>query len=156
MARKQRDYKAEYQRRNAKARERGFRSYGAYRNAVETGKVQSVQPSRIRSARTTAAQSRLNSLFTGRQSFSEMKSDALDWAAAHAGTPIAEYDPARALERTGTSEAEYLAAYTAAFVSGPNRYGAVRHRGGSEELRHYWVDITEWFSAEEYDDKYSG
>lgn len=151
-----RDYKAEYQRRNAKAQARGFKSYGAYRHAVETGKIQTVQPKRLSSPRTIKAQSRFNNYFSRGRSFAEMKSDAQDWAAAHAGTEIAEYDPARALTISKTSEAEYLTAYTEAFVSGPNRYGAVRHQGGSEELRHYWVDITGWLSAKEYDEKYLG
>ena len=35
MARRQRDYKAEYQRRQAKARAEGFRSYGQKRKAKE-------------------------------------------------------------------------------------------------------------------------
>jgi hypothetical protein len=154
VARKPRDYKAEYARRNALARERGFRTYGQQRHRVATGKALPV-------GRQGWAQSGYKSAAAYRKAIA----DAGDYQALHAGTKIARYEtglqPASGWDKdkggnrkAGTSVEAYTKAYTDAFVYGSNRYGNVRHSGGSEELRYYMVDVTGYYTQEEYDSRY--
>lgn len=165
MARKQRDYRAEEARRNARARERGFTSRGQQRRAIERGKVPALAPSRLRSQRTIDAQrerearerreatSWFRAGFSSERQYRNAKDKAEDWSALHAGTGIARYDyEANAVE--GITMAAYTKAYMDAFVSGPQRYKAVRRSGGSDALYHYFVTVTEHYSPDEYESRY--
>lgn len=163
MAKRQRDYRAEEARRNARARERGYSSRGQQRRAIERGKIAPLAPKLVRSPRTIAAQrerekrerrettSWYKAGFTSERKYRSAKDASIDWSALHAGTHIAEYDPDNA---PGWTKAAYTKAYYDAFVSGPERYKAVRRSGGSAALYHYFVVVTEYYSPDEYETRY--
>lgn len=143
MARRKRDYKAEERRRNELARQRGYKSRAAQRYAIETGRAPALQPSRVRKPTRTVKTPRLDSGALDR---------AYDWSALHGGTQIARYDYRNA--RPGVTKGQYLKGYLDAFVEGPQRYRAVRHSGGSRALERYFVDITGYYTADEYETRY--
>ena len=163
MAR-QRNYRAEEARRNARARERGFTSRGQQRKAIERGRIAPLAPEKIRKPETVKAQQErerrekrehaywYKAGFSSERQYRNAKSDSADWSALHAGTHIAEYDTDNALE--GVGKAEYTKAYYDAFVSGPGRYKAVRRSGGSDELYRYFVTVTGHYAPDEYESRY--
>jgi hypothetical protein len=174
MARRPRDYAAENRRRNELARQRGFTSRSAQRRAIERGEFPAVNPSRIRSERTRNAQASLASRpssaprgSTGSKSdrlhaagfrsdyhYRQVRNENFDYDALHAHRQIAKYDPE--VNAPGTDRYVYAMAYYQAFVSGPERYAVVRRSGGSEYLRRYLVDITHYYTANEYEVNYGG
>lgn len=103
MARKPRDHKAEQQRRNELARQRGFTSRATQRAAIEKGRIPALAPQRVRSPKTKAAQSKFQSGAAApsryTQSYAElerqMKADlpglCTDWANIHAVSTVAQY-----------------------------------------------------------------
>lgn len=164
MARR-RDYKAEEARRNARARAAGFSSRGQQRRAIERGKVPALAPQRLRNPRTIKAQQERDARakrestswfragFTSERQYRKAKDQAADWSALHAGTTIAKFDyEANAV--SGVTKAAYTKAYVDAFVSGPERYKAVRRSGGSPALYRYFVTVTEHYSPDEYETRY--
>lgn len=165
MARRQRDYKAEQQRRNELARARGFSSRGQQRRKIERGIIPPIAPQRVRSPKTISAQRQRESRerqatswwgkagFTSERQYRTARDRSEDWSALHAGTRIAQYEyEDNAVP--GVTKAEYTKAYFQAFVSGPERYAAVRKAGGSAALRRYFVDITGHYSPDEYEARY--
>lgn len=163
MARK-RDYKAEYARRQALAKSRGYESYSAYRRGYETGQNPAVNYKRIKKEKTKRAQVKWFEGNTGDlfdfEALVEMltpklpKQDECEiWSAAYARTSVAEYNPDEA-EELGLSKREYTEAYWDCFVGGPDMYSKNR-KSGSPAMRRWFVEITQYFEAEDYDDRYS-
>lgn len=163
MARRARDYKAEEARRNALAKERGFTSRGQQRRRIETGKAPAIQPYRLRKPQTIEAQKfRLGSATKGVESkgsnlpvFGSRRGDrerAEDWSDIYARSVAAQYLPDERPQ--GMSKAAYTDAYMAAFVTGSERYVEVRRSGGSDALRHWFVDVIEYMTADEYESRY--
>lgn len=163
MARKARDYKAEEARRNALARQRGFTSRGQQRRAIETGKAPAIAPRRLRKPTTIEAQKFRLGVDTGGierkatelPAFGDRVSPedrAQDWSDIYARSSAAQYNPDD--RPKGMSKRAYTNAYLAAFVRGDERYVNVRHAGGSEALRHWFVDIAGYMTADEYESRY--
>lgn len=151
MARKARDYKAEYARRNALAKERGFNGYSQYRRKYERGEVRAVAPHRIRSKRTAEAQQNVIDYETELGKISR-EQQCRDWSNYAAKTWMAKFRPHEA-KRRGLTRAQYIDAYYNAFV-GEGAYAKSRYRGGNEALRYWFVDVLQCFSADEYDARY--
>lgn len=166
MAKRVRDYKAEEARRNALARERGFTSRAQQRNRIETGKFPALQPKRVRSVKTKRAQSRYLSHapivdddnvvpkwgVKGVTLPVISKDQACrDWSTLYARSEMAEYRPERA-KTLRVTEKEYRDAYFNAWASGD--YYATRYHGGSDSLRYWFVELNDYYQAEEYDDRY--
>ncbi len=157
MARKPRDYRAEEARRNALARERGFKSRAQQRHAIETGKAAPLQASRLSSPQTIRAQrDRLAALTDFERGIAAIKPEnrARDWSDIFARSEEGQYRPERAKE-LGVSREAYTLAYINAFVYGEDRYDAVRHKGGSDDLYYWFVVLNEYLSAAEYEGKYA-
>jgi hypothetical protein len=164
MARKARDYAAEQRRRNELARERGFTSRGQQRRQIESGKAKPIAPKLVRSPKTIAAQKRRIAAATQGQEHKYKESDVLfnksrpdeeraqDWSDLFARSDMAKYLPDD--RPKGVSRKAYTDAYMAAFVEGPERYKLVRHSGGSDALRHWFVTINHWYQANEYETRY--
>lgn len=179
MARKARDYKAEYARRNALAKERGFKGYADQRKQMETGQVKFLQQNRLSNRRSIAAnkswiareakraQQTINDFFRDAEKPAEVTYEsairnleltamAIDWSNLHAATDIAEYHPERAAD-LGVTVDEYTQAYLEAFAGfGGETYYEVRRRGGSDALRYWFVELNDYYEAAEYDDRYTG
>lgn len=166
-----RDYKAEERRRNELAKARGFKSRAQQRHRIETGRAPAIAPKLIRSERTRKAQAAYRakpkppspplSLYEREVARVEAQSSRADkcrdYSAAHAHRTIAKFDYDANIKDQGirgVTRKQYEDAYYAAFVDSPGRYGAVRKSGGSEELRHYFVDITHYYSPDEYEARY--
>lgn len=158
-----RDYSAEQRRRNELARARGFTSRSQQRRAIERGKAPALSPERLRKPSTIEAQKfllgestqgieRKDSHFAVFGSRRSDRERCEDWSDIYARSDMAVYDPDNRPD--GVSKREYTQAYMAAFVTGDERYVAVRHHGGSEALRHWFVDINGFFQADEYESRY--
>ena len=163
-AKRVRDHKAEQARRNELARQRGYTSRAQQRRAIETGKAKPLAPKAVRSPKTIAAQKRRIAAATQGQEHKAKESDVLfntsrpdaeraqDWSDLFARSNMAKYDPDN--RPKGVSREAYTKAYMAAFVEGPDRYKLVRHSGGSDALRAWFVDMNGWFQADEYETRY--
>lgn len=162
MARKARDYKAEERRRNELAKARGFTSRAAQRRAIEKGAAPALAPTRLRKPSVIAAQRARSAPPKDRAPIKDSlqgyplpsrEQRARDWSALFAGTEMAQYRPERAKE-LGVTKKQYTDAYLRAFVQGDSAYHRVRYYGGSEDLRYWFVELNDYFEAEEYDEKY--
>lgn len=156
MARKARDYKAEERRRNELAKQRGFSNRYQQRAAIETGKRAPLQPSRVRSPRTKAAQRRVlgaHEDYLAALRRTTPASRAEDWSGLFLRTDMAKYDPDRARE-LGVSRAAYTDAYLNAWVEGPESYSKVRHKGGSDALEYWFVTLNGFMTVDEYEARY--
>ena len=159
-----RDHKAEYARRNALAKTRGYGNRYEQRRKIETGVIAPIRPKQVKS-RTTKAAQRLR-IAVEKQAAKEKKDfrglaprrtraeRAEEWSLLMAKTPDAEYNPDDAKE-LGVTRTAYTNAYLAAFVLGPEHYHLVRHNGGSDALKTWFVDITHTYTSGEYDARYS-
>ena len=192
MARKPRDYKAEERRRNELARQRGFKTRAAQRGAIERGEISALQPKRVRSKKTLAAQARrAQGLLSGSAvpkgpipSFDELRrmveadraQQCRDWSAIHAASTVATYgwekddrrwkvgaQWVRANNATQKRKKQwidahgidaYTDAYYYAFVDGEARYKNNRYGNGSEAMRLWFVEITGYLEADEYESRY--
>jgi hypothetical protein len=154
MAGKVRDYKAEYARRTALAKARGRRSYGAERYAIEHGWIKPVAPHRIKHNTAAYQERRLAARkpFGGLAKISRAQR-AQDWSDIFSRSESGEYHPENAKE-LGVTKAAYTTAYLNAWVLGDDRYKNVRHNGGSVPLHDWFVDLNDYMSEDDYDDKY--
>lgn len=154
MARKQRDYKAEERRRNELARQRGFSSRGQQRRRVSSGNVRNLSPEAAKfviGVNTKGIEPKGFEL----PKFAVRESDATraqNWSDIFARSEVAQYQPDN--RPAGMSKREYTDAYMAAFVDGPDRYVDVRRTGGSDALKHWFVDIQGYMQADEYESRY--
>lgn len=169
MAR-QRDYKAEYAKRNALAQSRGFKNYADYRKQYETGKAPAVQPKRIRKESTRKAQKNFlqrtkevlqrgwenfsyDQIIENIRAYETDESRAVDWSAAWAQSSVAKYAPEEA-QGLGLTKAGYTRAYVAAFIDGDHPGNTMRNPADSDALRYWLVNIQKYFEADEYESRY--
>lgn len=151
-----RDYKAEYARRKARMQERLGLTPGQYRYRMERGKVPALAPNRLKRQEVIDTQSRLRASITYEEARALISKEQAcrDWSVYAGKTPIAKFTP-RDAKRLGLTKQEYIEAYYNAFVAGDESYRFVRHAGGSEPLRRWFVDIHHYYEADEYDDRYT-
>lgn len=165
MAAKKRDWRAEQVKRNKAAQALGYKNRYQLRKAVERGDIAPLNPRRVKSARTRAAQvervKRLSRGYEGdlygsmvRKIMFGMTSEeqCLTWSSLYARHESAKYKPEQ--RPKSMSRKEYTAAYYDAWVNGDDRYQAVRRKGGSEKLRRWLVDIEGYLTASEYETRY--
>lgn len=173
MVRKARDYRAEYARRKSQYAYRYGITPRQMRKQIETGLREAFRPAAIRSSKTLAAQRARDagerpSLKRGNADLTQWphvkpSTRAKDWEKLFASTESARYtydkkDPDNAARNRFIREhgkAAYTDAYLNAFVRGDGRYRVSRREGGSDALRYWFVDITETYTAEEYDGRYT-
>lgn len=158
MPRKKRDYKAEYARRQALARERGFVSYHAQRRKIETGQVPAIAPNRLRKRSTIEAQEKFPTRglpkdvaewwknFDVQDARIDMAKRWSDWYSRHWST---QFDADRAKH-----DERYLTVYMQAFVLAPHEDGNVHDFDGSSWQYEWFVEIVGYMEADTYDDKY--
>ena len=163
-----RDHAAEQRRRNELARERGYTGRGQQRGKIERGEIGALRPKQVRAPKTKRAQRLRDAIrkaaeqekkdYRGRAPVRTPRQRAEDWSSVMAKTPDAQYNPSNAVgsprRRAGLTLAAYTNAYLAAFVLGPEQYKVVRHNGGSDALRYWFVEVMETFEAAEYDERY--
>lgn len=162
MASRKRDYKAEYARRQALAKERGFKSYGEQRRKIERGETRAIAPSRLRSRKTIENQNKNWSIFAEQparnpvqeffDSFSvrDARIDmASRWSDFYSRSEATKFDPERARR-----DERYLTVYMQAFVLADHSDRNVHDFDGSDWQREWFVDQIEYFEAEEYDNRY--
>lgn len=157
MPRKQRDHKAEWQRRKALARERGFSSVRAQRSSAGKKRDHTAEWQRRkarakargftsvqseRRARKSGASDSLTRLITPEA----RKRAAIEWSRANAWTSYVRIDD--------TGDANYIKTYYDAFV-GDNepKLPTGRLRGTRAQWR-YWVVVTELMTPEEFAERY--
>lgn len=157
MARKPRDYKAEEARRKELAKQRGFANRYQQRRAIETGKARALNPKRVRSPKTVAAQNRfLGDLFKKKEQkdfggvpLPSLAQQSRDWSALHSKSARSKYRPQNAA-KLGMTVDEYTLAYYLAYVA--------RHDQTPRErkfaLRRWMVDINGFVSEPVYDTGY--
>jgi hypothetical protein len=152
MPRKARDYRAEYKRRVALAQQRGHRNYYEQRRKIETGETPALQPARLRRRDVIEKQQRFERLLPDwltvnvQDARIDMAQNWSDWYSRHWST---RFDADRA-----RNDPHYLNVYMQAFVMQISS-GPASHRLTFDEYRREWfVNIMEYFSVEEYDDRY--
>lgn len=159
MARRPRDYAAEYARRQALAKQRGFASYGTQRRAIEKGEIPAIEPTRLRKRSTIEAQEigrgfiGVPSLkgegltsYEGIQAFRmEM---ALRWEETHSRSHYSEFDREKA-----RNDPEYLNEYMAAWVM-PSIYKDNTHDVDPSEYLHDYMIDNDLMDEEEWQQRY--
>lgn len=184
MPRKPRDHKAEWARRKQLAAQRGTTVY-RQRKALETGKRAPLRPNAIRSERTRNAVKNFLRSVTGTRRHTPVQvpsskerreteawltkagftpyKRARDFSRDRAQTPVAKLDIGSG--RMAEAKRKYIAkhgrkaynqAYIDAWISGDGIYTYSRYRGGSHELYVWLVEVTEYYTAEEFELKYGG
>lgn len=148
MARK-RDYKAEYQRRQALAQTRGFKTYGKQRYAIEKGRAKAIAPTRIRKRSTIEAQERLGGLFGREVDVTKYRIDAAEaWQQRYSHARSTSLNPSR------YSEPGYLDTYNAAFLLNTKDRAAGFHALSGTEAQHRWFVEYGGMTEEEWQEKY--
>ncbi len=148
MARKPRDYKAEYARRKARmAEQEKQRDYKSeYRRASERAKKQGY---------TSASQKKRAQKANKLGRFHPAMENAARNPELFGFVPKTNatlYQPENAA-KLGMSREEYTRAYYDAFLVGNQRY-ALNRKHGSPAMKRWFVDITGYMSEKDYDDKY--
>lgn len=106
----------------------------------------------------------------------DLEQQCWDWAARHAVSTVAQYgwtdedkkwkkgepwvrrnnatnkQKIKWIEKHGKEA--YTQAYYNAFVDGPERYSKNRYNGGSDAMRLWYVEITGYMTAEEFESRY--
>lgn len=151
MPRKARNYAAEYAKRNALAKARGYRSYGDQRRKIETGRAPAINPGRIRTKRTADAQQEYRNLpWEKRVDPTQIKIEmAQEWSRVYARTGAIRFDSAEARRNP-----HYLSTYLQAFVLGTHDDPNLNRLTGSDALYEYLVNETGYMSADEYETRY--
>ena len=141
MARKPRDYKAELERRNARARGLGYSSYRSLRSALERGKV------RRNNSGVEFVPSESNPRDPGYkragwdtpQEYTQMQRENKDWQKSHSHGFRSSLPP--------NASPEIQRAYYDAYVRGKNKDRLL-------DMRHYIVDVLGTMTGKEFDKKY--
>lgn len=148
MARKSRDYKAEYARRKARAQASGktrdYKAEYARRNerAKAKGFTSASQEKRVKRASKTGRYHPAMAVAARNPEFYGFVPK----------TVATIYAPENAA-KLGISVEEYTRAYYEAFLSGPQKY-ALNRKHGSPAMKRWFVDITGYMSEKDYDAKY--
>lgn len=165
MGTRRRDYAAELQRRNERAKSQGFSSYAQLRRARRKNPDNPVPPVKRGPGPTTAKRNARAQRKGFRNAYEErrfrstaqlghIEQRCYDWSDLHARADVGRYEPNK---YTGKySREEYTETYYNAFVQGRQRHEVVRRRG-SAALRHWIVDIQEnphLAEGDQYDDRY--
>lgn len=147
---KKRDYKAEYARRNALAKKRGFSSYSQQRRAIERGKIPAIQPHRVRSKKTLDAQEKSFGIL-GRKTVKDFRIEAgVAWSERNARSNRLKFDPVRAKK-----DDAYLSAYLGATVMQTGKSGEDDSTlVPSPDLRILLVNVLGLMTDNEYDSRY--
>jgi len=140
-----RNHKLEWAQRKKLAKARGYNSVRDQRKALEEGLRLPIRPGAVHNPDTQQVWAQL---------VDKQREASADWSAAHAAKSVARFTPRQA-KRLGMSEVEYVTAYYAAWVGGPEAYGKVRYKGGSAAHKHWLVDVYHSMTAEEYDERYA-
>lgn len=149
--RQPRDYKAEYAKRNALAKSRGFKSYGQQRRAIEKGTVRAIAPGRVRSKRTLDAQQAFSfrEIIPGFDLQETRIESAQRWSDRNARSNLIKFDAKRARK-----DKEYLDRYMVALVLSPERTEHYRRLTPSPALKSFLVDFMHIIQANEYETRY--
>lgn len=132
MARRSnRDYRAEYAARNARAQALGFESYSQLRRAQERQEFSR----RIGPAFPSYAKAG----FRTQEDYQQSRKEAQQWSKRHSQKESSAY--------VKGMNAEQLAAYNQAFIN--TRFTS--HAQRIEELRYYLVDVMEYMTDEEFE-----
>lgn len=137
MPRRQRDHKAEYARRKARARAAGYTSVKAYsraRKELGTPRNASPIPRRVYDREQT-----------GTDNIVRLRREAAAWSDKHSATASSRYRP----DMTDDQVANYHAAFVERITEGSRR-GRARER--RRRIRDYLV--PDWISESEWDQKY--
>lgn len=159
-----RDYKAEYQRRNELAKARGYKSYGQQRYRIETGDAPAINPRRLRSQRTIDNQVRKQRILSNAGPFNDelpwpdwfgekdLKATriefAQDWSDFYSRHWSTEFDAERAED-----DEHYLETYMNTFVH--LSYLESHHLKRSESHYEWFVNIMHYMEADTYDRRYA-
>ena len=183
MALRIRDNHAENVRRNELAKARGFHNRYDQRHKIETGVIRALWPQQVTAPKTVKAQNewqaRAHALITGAkpteygghplpppedrcQSWSDMFARASAARFAPDGVKAADakmyhdrqWPRPLSAKDLGVTRDEYTAAYTRAFLVGPQRYQATRRTGGSYALYYWFVVLNHYMEADEYESRY--
>ena len=123
-----RNYKVEEQRRNERAKAKGFTSRGQQRKFKKAVTTERYHPVMRKLAENP------------------------ELAGFYPRTYMTMYSPEKA-QAAGIPLDEYTKAYYFAFLAGPERYALAR-KHGSAALKHWFVDIAGVYTEAEYDEKY--
>ncbi|HEY6018786.1 MAG TPA: hypothetical protein VIY48_02520 [Candidatus Paceibacterota bacterium] len=148
MARKPRDYKAEYARRNRLAEERGFRNYAQQRSLIEKGIAPAINPFRLRKRSTIEAQE-IGPGFLGKTIHEYRVENAERWSEVYRRSDMTKFDEERAMR-----DPAYLDTYTQAFmVTEAGIESHYRRLEPSQALHDYLVGEGH-MTEEEYQNRY--
>lgn len=136
MAR-ERDYRAEYQRRKQRARELGYRNPYQVRKAIKLGELLSPRQSRSGQYEPTRRKS-------------ARRAESATWSRRHSQSARSAFNP-EAAEAKGIPYDDYVEAYHNAFLA-PRGEGS--HDAYMEDLRFYLVDMMEYVDESEWDESY--
>lgn len=149
--RKARNYKAEYQRRQQLARDRGFRTYGQQRHAIETGRARAIAPARVRTKRTLDAQQKYG-IPAWMQKVNPLQARidiAQAWSDKYSRSTETEFS-----ELQARKDPDYLRLYLAAFVYSPKLAPWYKRLTPSEDLRKFFVEYMHIYESDEYESRY--
>jgi hypothetical protein len=158
MAGKKRDYKAEYARRVALAKERGFSNYYQQRRKIESGQVPAINPNRLRKRSTIEAQEKFPTRGKAKTqaewwesvNIQDARIDmARRWSDWYSRDYTTQFDADRAKH-----DERYLTVYMQAFVLAPHSDSNVHHLDGDTWQYEWFVDLNGFYDAEEFEDKY--
>jgi hypothetical protein len=145
VARRPRDYRREEQRRNELAKARGLRNRYELRKKKDLGEI----PKASRVKRTPADIAR-DAGFPSYSRYRKARRDAAEWSRRHSLKDVSKYTP--------TMDATTFRAYYDAFVNkepGTSFQTLTKGQRTTPAIRHFFVDVIRYFTAEEYDERYS-
>lgn len=143
MARKPRDYKAEYARRNELAKEKRIGSYGQLRYGLEKGRLARTETGKVVATSTSGKKKEPAWKRAGASSsdeYMQMKRDVKAWVKSHPKAKRSKMD------KEDIANPEIMGAYYRAFVKRPTPAGS---------LEDFLVHATGRVSQKEWDKNYA-
>lgn len=145
VARSPRNYQQEERKRNERAKALGLRNRYELRKKKDRGEIPKV--SRVK--RTPADIAR-DAGFPTYYQYKRARKEAQEWSDDYSLKDVSKYERAM--------DAKTFRAYYDAFVNkepGTSFQTLSRTQRTTEAIRHYFVDVIGYFTAEEYDERYS-